>query len=126
MTPDSRLEQSFSHLSVELLHRIAGVLDVPIENFNTHRAARVLYTDNNDQSWHLARNGCGGIIVRHISGVGCDRCVADRTVLDFLLVEKDTPQGVVVATLIDQLLVAHLADGITSLPHAASNLPDGG
>ncbi len=126
MTPDSRLMQSISHSSAELLCRIAGALDVPIETFNAHRTAHLLYTDNADQSWHLARNGCGSIIVRHIIGVGGDQRVTDRTMLDFLLVEKGTPQGIVVATLIDQLLVAHLADGLTSLADAAPKLPDGG
>lgn len=126
MTPDSRLMQSVPHSSAELLYRIAGVLDVPIETFNTHRAARLLHTDDADQSWHLARSECGIIIVRYIGGVGGDQCVTDKTMLDFLLVEKATPQGIVLATLIDQLLVAHFADGLTSLADAAPKVPDGG
>lgn len=101
--------QADTGLVSQRLHEIAALLGMPVAKFNAADQPHLLYASENGDCWLLC-SPHDQPIVRHIGNSASGQHVTDTDVLGFLMRDIGSPQHQALTTLLDQILMVHLAN----------------
>ncbi|TNC05411.1 hypothetical protein FF100_35785 [Methylobacterium terricola] len=91
------------------LGEIADALGVSVDTFTAPAQPHVLHTGADGTHWLLTTDSQGAAIVRCVCSSAAGYSATEESVASFLMRNPGTPQHQALATLIDRLLVMHLA-----------------